>query len=120
MQKLGQGDKLVLKNINFQTNSDKFETSSFPELMTLVEMMKLNSAIKVQISGHTDNVGSEEKNLKLSESRAKAVVNFFIKNGVNENRLTYKGYGSETPIANNNDEAGRLLNRRVEILILSY
>ncbi|MFN7014845.1 MAG: OmpA family protein, partial [Bacteroidia bacterium] len=78
-----------------------------------------NSTIKIEISGHTDNVSSDEFNLRLSENRAKAVVEFLVQNGIAKERLTYKGYGKSQPIATNDTEEGRQENRRVEFKIIS-
>jgi outer membrane protein OmpA-like peptidoglycan-associated protein len=70
----------------------------------------------LEVQGHTDNKGSEKKNLKLSETRAKAVVKYLNKKGIDSSRLRAVGYGSEKPIADNDDAAGRAQNRRVELV----
>jgi outer membrane protein OmpA-like peptidoglycan-associated protein len=75
--------------------------------------------MKIEIGGHTDSKGTKEYNQRLSENRAKSVVNYLINNGINEKRLKYKGYGESTPIDDNNTESGRINNRRVEFKILS-
>lgn len=79
--------------------------------------MKKNPELAININGHTDNVGDENSNLSLSEGRAKAVFDYLISKGINKKRLTYKGYGSSKPIADNNSDEGKQLNRRVEIEI---
>jgi len=80
--------------------------------------MNDNPNIKIEISGHTDNIGSAAYNQKLSESRAKAVVDYLIEHGIDRSRLSYMGYGFEKPIAPNDTEEGRQLNRRVEFKIV--
>jgi len=75
-------------------------------------------SLRIEISGHTDNVGSASYNQKLSESRAKAVVDYLLKKGVDASRLEYKGYGFEQPVASNKTEEGRQQNRRTEFKIL--
>jgi outer membrane protein OmpA-like peptidoglycan-associated protein len=75
--------------------------------------------MRIEISGHTDNRGSAELNQKLSENRAKAVVDYLVAKGINPSRLEYKGYGKDQPIATNDTDAGRQENRRTEFKILS-
>ena len=75
--------------------------------------------LKIEIGGHTDNVGSDDYNQNLSEARAKSVVDYLIEEDVNPERLTYRGYGSIRPITSNSTDLGRSLNRRVEFMILS-
>ena len=81
-------------------------------------MMNTYKTLVIEISGHTDNVGSAASNIRVSEARAKAVVDYLINNGIPTSRLTYKGYGFDEPIAPNTTEEGRQLNRRVEFKIL--
>ena len=76
--------------------------------------------MKIEISGHTDKTGSEQLNFKLSEARAKAVVDYLIKNGVDQSRMEFRGYGSLQPISDNANAAGRAKNRRVEFKILEF
>ncbi len=109
---------IVLNNIFFKTNSSELdEKRSNIELGNLLKLLNENPNIKLIISGHTDNIGSEEYNLKLSRERAKAVRDYLVKNGVREQRLTYEGYGETQPIDNNNTEEGRKRNRRTEFRI---
>ncbi len=112
------GEKIVLKNIFFETDSYELKRESFAELNTLVELLKSNPDLKVEIGGHTDSVGSEEYNLSLSENRAKAVRDYLVSEGVDLGRLTFKGYGFSEPIADNDTEEGRAKNRRTEIKVL--
>ena len=104
---------MVLKNIQFETNAYKLLPISLVELDKLLQVMNENPSLKLEISGHTDNIGKAEDNIKLSANRAKAVVDYLTGNGIALNRLTYKGYGASRPIADNNIEMGRAKNRRI-------
>ncbi len=110
--------KLTFNNIQFETNSADIDINSFSELDELVELMKDNPNMKVEISAHTDDVGSETYNLRLSEKRANSVVNYLIENGVKTNQLIAKGYGESKPIVPNDSDENRAKNRRVELRIL--
>ena len=112
-----KGEKLVLNNILFETGKAILTKSSYVELDKLVKVMA-NSNVRVEISGHTDNTGGYELNKKLSESRAKSVVDYLISSGINKDRLTFKGYGPDEPIAPNTTTDGRAKNRRVEMKII--
>ncbi|MFO7940472.1 MAG: OmpA family protein [Bacteroidales bacterium] len=118
LDKVAVGAKMILKNIFFQTNSSSLKSSSYTELNRVVELLKNNPGIRLEISGHTDNVGSYRANLKLSEDRAKSVVDYLVEQGIDKKRLEYKGYSFTDPIANNNTEEGRSQNRRVEFKII--
>jgi outer membrane protein OmpA-like peptidoglycan-associated protein len=87
-------------------------------LQNLLGIMNQVPKLKIEISGHTDSKGSAEYNKKLSERRAKAVVDYLIAKGVAPERLTFKGFGMERPLVSNDDEEGRALNRRTEFLIV--
>ncbi len=119
LKKIEVGKKIVLNNIFFETGSAELSNESTLELKRILEFMKKESSIKIEISGHTDNVGSEESNQSLSEQRAASVVNYLINNGVDKGRLVGKGYGESTPIATNDTDEGRQLNRRTEFKVLS-
>ena len=84
-----------------------------------VEFLNEKSYRKEAIHGHTDKVGNSENNLTLSRDRAKAVNDYLILSGIDNNRLTYKGFGKTKPITDNNTEQGRSLNRRTEFVIVS-
>ena len=89
------------------------------ELNQLIALMNENAALKILISGHTDNVGKPADNLTLSNNRAKAVIAYLQQNGISKTRLIAKGLGETKPIADNNTETGRALNRRTELSIVS-
>jgi len=118
LQKVEVGKKIVLNNIFFDSNESTLRPESFSELERAVKLMNDMASLQIEISGHTDNVGSAKSNLQLSEQRAKAVTDFLISKGCDKNRLKYKGYGSIQPIATNNTEAGRQQNRRTEFKVL--
>ncbi len=107
-----------LKNIQFETNSVKLLSVSMVELDKLVQLMQENKQIKVQVNGYTDNIGKPADNLKLSNNRAKAVADYLISKGVDAKRLTWKGFGETKPVADNQSEQGRALNRRTEFTIV--
>jgi outer membrane protein OmpA-like peptidoglycan-associated protein/tetratricopeptide (TPR) repeat protein len=110
--------KIVLKNIFFDSGQSTIRLESTAELLKLADFLKKNPSVRIEISGHTDNIGDETLNQKLSEMRAKTVVNFLVQNGVSASRLVAKGYGSTQPVAVNTTEEGRQKNRRTEMKIL--
>jgi outer membrane protein OmpA-like peptidoglycan-associated protein len=83
------------------------------------EYLKDNPTLKVALHGHTDNIGEDAANLKLSEDRAKAVLEFLVQKGINRTRLSYKGFGAGKPVASNGNSEGRAQNRRTEFVIIS-
>lgn len=112
-------DKIfVLKNILFETNRAVLLPSSYPELDAFAVYLIKSPQIYIEIGGHTDNTGSEEQNKILSEKRANAVADYLIAKGVDLLRVTYKGYGSSKPIANNSSDEGKKQNRRVEFTVI--
>lgn len=113
-----KGQTLTINNIFFETASYKLKEDSYPELIRLAEVMLKNSSMKIKISGHTDNVGSEKYNLLLSKNRANAVKEVFLKYGVDSKRIEIEGFAFNLPIATNETEEGRAKNRRVEMQIL--
>ena len=117
LEKIQVGNNLVLKNIFFDTNQYKLLPSSYIELATLLELLKQNPGIQIEIQGHTDNVGNEASNLKLSLARSKAVYDYLIENKIPVERVSYKGYGKSKPIAANDTEKNRKLNRRTSFVI---
>ncbi len=111
------GEIVILKNIFFETDKFELKNESKVELDRLCALLKLNPVLKIEISGHTDNVGNEKYNLTLSENRARTVFEYLIANGIVKTRLTYKGYGLSKPIDNNNTEEGKANNRRTEFKV---
>ncbi len=109
----------TLNNVLFDTGKSTIKSSSFSELNDLVAMMNLKPTLKIEIAGHTDNVGNKESNQKLSEERAISVQNYLIKKGINKSRVLAKGYGDTQPLADNSIETGRKQNRRTEVRILN-
>ena len=85
----------------------------------IVNFLKTNATVKIEISGHTDNVGKEADNQLLSQNRAKSVVDYLVAQGIGLTRIQYKGYGSLQAVGKNDTENNRALNRRVELKILS-
>jgi outer membrane protein OmpA-like peptidoglycan-associated protein len=105
-------------NILFDTNSDQVKPESMPLVQAIVDLLKQNPSLRVSIDGHTDNVGDTAYNKALSERRARTVYNLVAQQGIAANRLQYRGFGSEIPIADNRKESGRAQNRRVEVVKL--
>lgn len=112
------GVVVKLDNIFFETNKAVLKEESFPALKKVLKVMADAPNIKVEIAGHTDNVGSDSYNLKLSDDRAASVVTYLVDNGVDKKQLVSKGYGETTPVETNDTEEGRQNNRRVEFKIL--
>jgi outer membrane protein OmpA-like peptidoglycan-associated protein/Tol biopolymer transport system component len=110
---------IVLKNIFFDVNKYDLKPESQVELDKIVQLLNDNPTVKIQIEGHTDNVGTAADNLKLSENRAKAAVNYLISKGIPAARLTAKGFGATKPIADNKTEEGRARNRRTELKVVA-
>jgi outer membrane protein OmpA-like peptidoglycan-associated protein len=119
LQPIEIGNKVILNNIFFDTNKFLIRDESKPELQKLTDFLTLNKGVKIEISGHTDNVGSDQANQILSENRAKAVYQYLIANGIDAGRLSYKGYGETQPIAGNDTDEGRAKNRRTEFKIIA-
>jgi len=111
------GEKVILRNIFFDTDKYDLKETSRIELNFLNELLLNNLSLKIEIGGHTDNIGSEEYNKILSLNRAKAVYDYLIDNGISTERLAYQGYGFSQPVADNSTEPGRAMNRRTEIKV---
>ncbi len=109
-------DGFIALDIHFDTGKSTVKEESMPIIEQMIDALKTNAALKVSIEGHTDNVGDAKSNKTLSEERAKAVVAALVKGGVDAKRLASKGFGSETPVADNRTEEGRAKNRRVEMV----
>jgi outer membrane protein OmpA-like peptidoglycan-associated protein len=118
LKKIKIGGSVILRNVFFNTGSYELRQESRVELEKLIEFLKLNASLVIEISGHTDNIGSQEMNQKLSESRAEEVYEYLKFKGIDEKRMTYKGYGFSVPISSNETPEGRSLNRRTEFRII--
>ncbi|MCF8245248.1 MAG: OmpA family protein [Saprospiraceae bacterium] len=114
---LKRDNAYTFKNVNFESGKADLLAGAMPELDGLLDFLKTNPEVKVEIGGQTDNVGNEEANRLLSEKRAKSVANYLIYNGVTSSRVIAKGFGESKPVAKNDTENGRLKNRRVECKI---
>ncbi len=119
LQAIEKGAAIVLNNIFFESGKSALQNESKSELDKLIALLSDNSNLKIEIDGHTDNVGQIKDNLLLSTKRAKAVVEYLLSKSINSQRLTYKGFGSTKPVADNSSETGRTLNRRTELYIIS-
>ena len=119
LEPVAVGSSVVLNNVFFDVDKYNLKEQSMTELNRLYEFMQSNPKVKVEISGHTDNTGSEASNKTLSENRAKSVADYLQSKGIATARLQYKGYGSTRPVATNDTDEGRALNRRTEAKIVS-
>jgi len=113
-----KGKTVILKNLFFDTDSFNLKPESKVQLMEIIDFMKANPGLVIEIGGHTDDQGSESHNLILSEKRADAVVQYLITNGIASGRLKSHGYGFSVPLTVNSTEQGRAMNRRTEFRIL--
>ncbi|HKK09623.1 MAG TPA: OmpA family protein [Bacteroidales bacterium] len=118
LQSVRKNAILELKNIFFAFDSDSLKPSSIAELNKLKDFLENNEPIRIQIEGHTDNKGDEQYNLNLSERRANAVMNYLVKNDIDKDRLSAKGFGESSPKTSNETESGRAKNRRTEIRVI--
>lgn len=117
LPKIEKGRKMALRNIYFAFDSYSLQPESMPELKRLGRFLLEYPSVKIEIAGHTDNVGIEAYNMELSEKRAKSVIDFLVNGGIAPERLSYKGYGDSQPVASNETEQGRAQNRRTEVEI---
>ncbi|MEI9808874.1 MAG: OmpA family protein [Bacteroidota bacterium] len=108
----------TLDNVHFDFGKSTLRPDSYPELEELISYLKNKDNIRIEIAGHTDNVGKDAENIKLSQQRADAIRNYVIKKGIQAPRVMAKGYGASEPVAGNDTDEGRQLNRRTEIRIL--
>ncbi len=120
LQPIEKGTRVVLNNIFFETGKAELKPESFVELSKAVDLLRNNRTMVVEIGGHTDNVGSDDANMKLSHDRARSVREFMVAAGIAVERLLAKGYGETQPIATNDTPEGRQANRRTEFVILEY
>ncbi len=121
LKKISVNQKIVLNNIFFASLSYDLEEESVVELAKVKELLQRNPKLKIEIGGHTDNVGSDADNIRLSNQRAKAVKNYLVETlKVDTKRISSKGYGEAEPVSNNETEEGRALNRRIEIKVVAF
>jgi outer membrane protein OmpA-like peptidoglycan-associated protein/tetratricopeptide (TPR) repeat protein len=118
LQPLEVNASIILKNIFFETNKFQLDPKSQAELDKIVQLLNDNPTLKIEISGHTDNVGKPSDNLSLSNNRAKSVVGYLIGKGIVAQRLVAKGYGETKPVADNKTEEGKAKNRRTELKVI--
>ena len=118
LKRIELGSSIVLKNIFFDFDQASLREESFTELNRLYELLINNTNLKIEVSGHTDNKGSKSYNKRLSLNRAKSVVQYLLDKGIDKKRMVSKGYGFDRPIATNETEEGRQLNRRTEFKII--
>lgn len=114
---LQEGDNLVLNNIQFEVNSANLLAAGKAELDKLAAFMKQNEAIEILLAGHTSSEGGAVLNRELSLKRVRSCKNYLVSKGIEDSRITIKGYGPDMPIAPNDTEANRAKNRRVEMKI---
>lgn len=120
LEPIEKGTKVVLNNIFFESGRAELKPISYVELNKAVQLLKDNGTMVIEVGGHTDNVGSDDLNLKLSQARADAVVDYMVLAGIESARLQSRGYGESAPIADNNTEEGRTANRRTEFVIVEF
>jgi outer membrane protein OmpA-like peptidoglycan-associated protein/tetratricopeptide (TPR) repeat protein len=119
LQPIEANATMVLKNIFFDLNKFELKPESQVELDKLVQLLNENPSVKIEISGHTDNIGKPADNLILSNNRAKAVVSYLVSKNIVAQRLTSKGYGETKPMGDNKTDEGRAVNRRTEVKVVS-
>ena len=118
LQPIEIGLTVRLKNIYFDFDKTSLKSQSFVELNKVVDFLKQNHTVEIEISGHTDSKGSDDYNLNLSQGRSQAVVDYLISQGIDSSRLAAHGYGETKPIDTNDTEEGRANNRRVEFTVV--
>jgi outer membrane protein OmpA-like peptidoglycan-associated protein len=118
LQPLKVGNRIVLRNVFYETDSYALRKESTAELNKVVRLLQAHPDIKIEISGHTDNTGNPDYNQKLSENRAQTVADYLISSSIDPERIVARGYGMKLPVAANNTEEGRAQNRRTELLII--
>jgi outer membrane protein OmpA-like peptidoglycan-associated protein/outer membrane protein assembly factor BamD (BamD/ComL family) len=120
LKPIEKGAKVVLNNIFFETGKAALSQLSTLELEKAIDLMKKNPTMVIEVGGHTDNVGEDAINMKLSAERAKSVRDYLVKGGIPTVRIQAKGYGESSPVAGNDTDEGRKTNRRTEFIILEF
>jgi len=113
-----KSEPIILENIFFESGSSTLLESSNYEIEKLYQLLTKNESMKIQIIGHTDNVGSDGDNMMLSDARAKSVYEVLVEKGIDKSRISYTGMGESKPIADNNTPEGQKTNRRTEFIII--
>lgn len=120
LKPIEKGAKIVINNIFFETGKAALSPKSNVELEKAYELLKANPTMVIEVGGHTDNVGDDASNMKLSHDRAKAVRDYLVNRGITSQRVQAKGYGESNPVATNDTDEGRQANRRTEFIILEF
>ncbi len=120
LKPIEKGAKVVLNNIFFETGKALLSPASRLELDKAVDLMKKNPSMVIEVGGHTDNVGDDNSNMRLSHERAKSVRDYMVNAGIASARIQSKGYGESNPVATNDTDEGRKTNRRTEFIILEF
>jgi outer membrane protein OmpA-like peptidoglycan-associated protein len=118
LDRIAIGTTVRLNNIFFDFDKATLRPESMTELNAVVEFLKTNPTVKIEIAGHTDSKGSDAYNLSLSDGRAAAVRSYLLEQWIDVDRVTSRGYGESVPVATNETDQGRQENRRVEFTIL--
>ncbi len=113
-----KGETIILNHLIFAQGKSVIDPKSFPELDEVVQMLKENEKIEIQLEGHTDNQGNPKLNMDLSQSRVDAVKKYLVAKGISKNRIKTKAFGGSQPLRNEMTQEARALNRRVEMRIL--
>lgn len=120
LEPIEKGAKVVLNNVFFETGKSVLTPQSRLELEKAIELLRTNPRMVIEVGGHTDNVGDDATNMKLSHDRARSVRDYIVNAGIASERIQAKGYGELNPVASNDTEDGRKANRRTEFIILDY
>jgi outer membrane protein OmpA-like peptidoglycan-associated protein len=118
LEPIETGKSITLNNVFFARSKPDLLPESYAEMERLIKVLQTNPKIKIELGGHTDNVGNPALNKELSEKRVEAIKNYLVSKGIAVNRITGVGYGGSKPVASNNTEETRKLNRRVEFTII--
>ncbi len=120
LKPLKKGLKMELKNVFFEQSRSILLEASYKELIEIGELLRENPTVVIELHGHTDGIGDPELNMALSRDRVKTIRDFLVKEGINPGRIQMKAFGGDRPIASNETEETRRLNRRVEFVIINH
>lgn len=120
LQPVEIGTTINLKDVLFEQGKTNLLSQSYPELDLVVSFLKANPKVKIELAGHTDNRGIPGQNVKLSQARVDKVKSYLVSKGIQDRRITGKGYGGSKPISSNDTEETRQFNRRVEFVIKKF